>query len=289
MEKTSLFKIYLERQSKFIFLVKDIQLSLKSKEFKNQETYRYLVCAKVIDQLEEFEIKPAYESVCKSLHNVAKTPVQMKLLWLTILNKTGGRPDCINSTHVNQYWKELCMNNKSFNICNIKNERNGISKIDTSLNKYTKEKMHKQINNKNQNQMNQVGEKIIQNIKQKQVKLTSYPSPILTESSGNNNNNNQLSIINIPIIYSNTNSNNNSICSISPVSDCGFPESRKSINVNNSQFIQYNSNSILFSSNDTVYCVPIQNNSYQCEHSIVPVPYLQSQSQSQSQPQYIYY
>eukprot|EP00833_Pecoramyces_ruminatium_P013353 jgi/Orpsp1_1/1187385/evm.model.d7180000057338.1 len=36
MEESSLFNIYLEKQRKFIALVKDIQLSLKSKEFKGQ-------------------------------------------------------------------------------------------------------------------------------------------------------------------------------------------------------------------------------------------------------------
>eukprot|EP00833_Pecoramyces_ruminatium_P008092 jgi/Orpsp1_1/1182124/evm.model.c7180000079991.1 len=35
MEETSLFKIYLEKQRKFISLVKDIQFSIKSKEFKS--------------------------------------------------------------------------------------------------------------------------------------------------------------------------------------------------------------------------------------------------------------
>eukprot|EP00833_Pecoramyces_ruminatium_P015339 jgi/Orpsp1_1/1189371/evm.model.d7180000071489.1 len=36
MEQTSLFNIYLEKQRKFVALVKDIQSSLNSKEYKNQ-------------------------------------------------------------------------------------------------------------------------------------------------------------------------------------------------------------------------------------------------------------
>lgn len=36
MEKSSLFKIYLEKQKKFISLVKDVQSSLESKEYIKQ-------------------------------------------------------------------------------------------------------------------------------------------------------------------------------------------------------------------------------------------------------------
>eukprot|EP00833_Pecoramyces_ruminatium_P009682 jgi/Orpsp1_1/1183714/evm.model.c7180000086396.1 len=36
MEDTSLFNIYLEKQRKFVSLVKEIQISLNSKEYKNQ-------------------------------------------------------------------------------------------------------------------------------------------------------------------------------------------------------------------------------------------------------------
>ncbi|ORY03167.1 hypothetical protein LY90DRAFT_640274 [Neocallimastix californiae] len=75
-------------------------------EYFTVKTYRYLICAKVIDQLKEFQIKPAYESLCKSLYNVTKNPSQMKLLWSVILQKTNNRPDCINSTHVSQQRKK---------------------------------------------------------------------------------------------------------------------------------------------------------------------------------------
>eukprot|EP00833_Pecoramyces_ruminatium_P007767 jgi/Orpsp1_1/1181799/evm.model.c7180000078687.1 len=137
------------------------------------KAYRYLICGKVLDQLEEFDIKPAHESICKSLHAVAKSQVQMKVLWFTILNKTGGRPDCINSTHINQYWKELCMNKKYSNICHYQNEKDIMSKIEKSLNKYLNEKKHKQLNNKNQNKTNEL------------KKYNIYPSPILSDISDN--------------------------------------------------------------------------------------------------------
>ncbi|KAL6594757.1 hypothetical protein U3516DRAFT_672396 [Neocallimastix sp. 'constans'] len=67
-------------------------------------SYRYLISAKVLDQLEEFEIQPSYERLCRSLHSCAKTTQQMKLLWRTILNIVGTSPDNImieKNTHNN--------------------------------------------------------------------------------------------------------------------------------------------------------------------------------------------
>ncbi|KAG4084218.1 hypothetical protein H8356DRAFT_1088937 [Neocallimastix lanati (nom. inval.)] len=133
MSKSVLTSAYLEKQRKFVALIKEIQTSLNSKEYKNQgytfneyikmkwnisqaQAYRYLRCGKVLDQLEEFEIKPSYERLCKELSNVAKTPAQMKILWNAIIKKTGGRPDCVNSTHVNNIWKEICSDKKYSNI-----------------------------------------------------------------------------------------------------------------------------------------------------------------------------
>jgi hypothetical protein len=151
---------YLDKQRKFVSLVKDVQINLNSKEYKKQgytfneyiklkwnisqaQAYRYLMCAKVIDQLEEFEIKPSYESLCKSLNNVAKTPTHMKLLWSTIILKTNGIPDSVNSTHINQYWKDLCMDEKYSHICHYEDEESIRSKIEISLSKLSNIKKHK--------------------------------------------------------------------------------------------------------------------------------------------------
>jgi hypothetical protein len=151
---------YLYKQRNFVSLVKDVQINLNSKEYKKQgytfneyiklkwnisqaQAYRYLMCAKVIDQLEEFEIKPSYESLCKSLNNVAKTPTHMKLLWSTIILKTNGIPDSVNSTHINQYWKDLCMDEKYSHICHYEDEESIRSKIEISLSKLSNIKKHK--------------------------------------------------------------------------------------------------------------------------------------------------
>ncbi|KAG4086122.1 hypothetical protein H8356DRAFT_963152 [Neocallimastix lanati (nom. inval.)] len=151
---------YLDKQRKFVSLVKDVQINLNSKEYKKQgytfneyiklkwnisqaQAYRYIMCAKVIDQLEEFEIKPSYESLCKSLNNVAKTPIHMKLLWSTIILKTNGIPDSVNSTHINQYWKDLCMDEKYSHICHYEDEESIRSKIEISLSKLSNIKKHK--------------------------------------------------------------------------------------------------------------------------------------------------
>ncbi|KAL6625648.1 hypothetical protein U3516DRAFT_855094 [Neocallimastix sp. 'constans'] len=77
------------------------------------QAYRYLICAKVLDQLEEFEIKPSYERLCKSLSKVAKTPAEIKILWSVILKKTGGRPNCINKSISNETIKFNISNSNS--------------------------------------------------------------------------------------------------------------------------------------------------------------------------------
>jgi len=152
---------YFERQQKFVSLVRDIQFSLNSKAYKNQgytfndyirmrwnlsqaQAYRYLISAKVLDQLEEFNVQPCYERLCRSLYKVAKKPDQIKLLWSTILRKAGGRPDCINSTHVKDIWKELCQNSKYNHICHYEDDL--IEKIEKSIAKRSSEKKHKQLN-----------------------------------------------------------------------------------------------------------------------------------------------
>jgi len=67
--------VYLLKQKEFKRYVKEIQQSINSKEYTKKnctidefvkskwnisktQAYRYLLCAKIIDQLEEFEIQP---------------------------------------------------------------------------------------------------------------------------------------------------------------------------------------------------------------------------------------
>ncbi|ORX88071.1 hypothetical protein BCR32DRAFT_288824 [Anaeromyces robustus] len=153
--------IYISKQRKFKSLVKSVQRSLKSKEYKQHgysfdefikkrwniskaQAYRYLISAKVLDQLEEFDIQPSYERLCRSLYNYAKTPQQMKLLWGTILKKARSRPDCINSSHVTKIWKELYSDERYSHICNF--EKEIMDKVEKSLNMYSRKMKFKQIN-----------------------------------------------------------------------------------------------------------------------------------------------
>jgi len=160
MQEYKLYNPYFEKQRKFTSLVKDIQISLGAKEYKNQgfslneyvkmrwnisqaQAYRYLICAKVIDQLKEFNIQPCYERLCKSLYDAAKTPLQMKLLWSTILKKTNNNPEYVNSTHIAKIWKDICKDEKYAHICN---QNDIISKIEKSLSKFENEKKQRQLN-----------------------------------------------------------------------------------------------------------------------------------------------
>jgi len=154
------------------------------------EAYRYLICAKVLDQLEEFEIKPSYERLCRSLYNNAKTSSQMKLLWSTVLIKAGGRPDFINSTHISKIWKELSQNKQYDDICHF--EDNIMNKVEKSLNKISKEKKHKQLNLNKSNSLNSLNSLNHSNSLNSLNSLNSQisnisssniPSPTLSESS----------------------------------------------------------------------------------------------------------
>jgi hypothetical protein len=189
MQNVTVSASYLEKQKNFKSLVKEIQTSLKSKEYAKEgqsfndyvkmkwnisqaQAYRYLLCAKVLDQLEEFEIQPSYERVCNALFHTVKTPAQMKILWSVILQKAGTVPESINSTHIKKIWKEICMNEKYSHLC--QSEENIAKKIENSLNKFSNEKKHKQLKQMAAQQQ----------INSSSVLPYSYiPSPVLSESS----------------------------------------------------------------------------------------------------------
>jgi len=293
-------KAYLEKQKAFKTLVKDVQKSLQAKEYKelNQsfegfikskwniskaQAYRFLISAKVIDQLEEFEIQPCYERICRSLYNCAKTPKQMKLLWGSTLNAAGNRPDTINSSHVKKMWKELCNDKKYAKICHYEDEI--MSKVEKSLNEYSMKMKQKQLYNRMNGNIPQY-----------------YPSPIMTipvipSNYGNLNNqipNNQIQYqvsTNYPSpVQSNSLSSLNesiSYCTTSsPVSVCS-----SSSNL-------YEDNSIKQYIPNTV-TVTVPTNSYiECPVYQVPQPQpvntklftnYQTQPQPQPQPQQVVY
>ncbi|ORY66910.1 hypothetical protein LY90DRAFT_667837 [Neocallimastix californiae] len=206
MERVITSSTYAEKQRAFVSLIKDVQSSLVSKEYKKQgyslneyakmrwnisqaQAYRYLICGKVLNHLEEFEIKPSYERLCKSLYKVAKTPIQMKLLWSTILKKTDNKPEYINSNYISKVWNELCKNEKYYHICHFEDDI--ITKVEKSLNQHSSDKKHKQLKSiKSRSQINNL------------------PSPTLSESLSEPSS--ELSSI----------SNNNINNSLSPISNC---------------------------------------------------------------------
>ncbi|KAG4084545.1 hypothetical protein H8356DRAFT_1063357 [Neocallimastix lanati (nom. inval.)] len=143
-----LIQDYILKQRRFKYLVKEIRRSIETCEYKKYgcslneftkknwnisqaQAYRYIIAAKVMDQLEEFEIQPNYVNLCKSLNNYAKTPKQLKLLWKTLLKKAGGKPYYINSSHVSKTWKEIFQNKKYSHICHY--EEDVIKKIENRL------------------------------------------------------------------------------------------------------------------------------------------------------------
>ncbi|KAL6605443.1 hypothetical protein LY90DRAFT_630957 [Neocallimastix californiae] len=130
--------IYLRKQKKFVTLVNSIQKAISSKDYRKQgytfnsyvkknwniskaQAYRYLISAKVLDQLKEFKILPNYERLCKIISSLTKTHEQVTLLWKTVLRKVENRLDEIDTSFITKVWKELCENEKYNYICHIKN------------------------------------------------------------------------------------------------------------------------------------------------------------------------
>lgn len=207
------------------------------------EAYRYLISAKVIDQLEEFDIKPCYERICRALYNCAKTPKQMKLLWGSILRSAGNRPDCINSSHVTKMWKMLCNDKKYTKICHYEDEI--MSRIEKSLNKRSKDEESKDNDNKEENtETTETTEKtktnnedhhkntLSINTQTQQPQYSFYPSPVNVPVIPSNDNK-PFESINININNNNINNNsNNNYCNNS---------NSNTINTSNNNNTYYNS------------------------------------------------
>ncbi|KAG4097471.1 hypothetical protein H8356DRAFT_1394101 [Neocallimastix lanati (nom. inval.)] len=162
---------YIEKQKQFLIQVKSIQYDITKKDYKKQgysftdyvkskwniskaQAYRYLISAKVLDQLKEFDILPNYERLCRSLNSVTETPQQIKLLWGTIVKRYRNTPDNINSSMISKVWKELYNDKKYFHICHIDKKFN--DKIEQTLVNYSRRIKSKQINSKTNNSTNEV-------------------------------------------------------------------------------------------------------------------------------------
>ncbi|ORY58283.1 hypothetical protein LY90DRAFT_506274 [Neocallimastix californiae] len=178
------------------------------------KAYRYLISAKVIDQLEEFEIQPCYERLCRTMYNYAKTPEQMKLLWKTMLSKFGDRPDCINTYHISKVWKELITNEKYNKICHYEDDI--MKYVENSLIKYSNPMRYQPTNNtkninnninnsihnnENNKMMNNINNNFINNITNNNINIFSYQTNSITNQFNNVNNqinidNNQINKIN---------------------------------------------------------------------------------------------
>ncbi|OUM64373.1 hypothetical protein PIROE2DRAFT_8845 [Piromyces sp. E2] len=135
---------YFAKQEKFRKLAMEIKKSLDAKEYIKIEAYRYLLSAKVLDQLNEFTIQPNYECLCRSLAKYAKTTQQMKLLWSTILLKVNGQLNMITTTYVSKVWKELCTDSKYSHICHFEDDI--MNKVDIYFKNHSKQLRKRQIN-----------------------------------------------------------------------------------------------------------------------------------------------
>jgi len=192
---------YLIKQKKFLSFIKNIQNTIETKNYKKEgytfdsfvkknwnitkaQIYRYLIAAKILDQLKEFEILPNYERLCRCIAKLAKTPEQVKLLWKTVLDKVVNRYDEINSSYVTKIWNELCQDDCYSHICH--KEKDIIKNIENSLSKYTKAKKYEEIHS----------------IKTEiNSPVSNIQSPISNENNIQTNNNDTKILYNTPHLY----------------------------------------------------------------------------------------
>ncbi|KAG4098852.1 hypothetical protein H8356DRAFT_1424409 [Neocallimastix lanati (nom. inval.)] len=328
----TIYSTYIEKQKKFKSLVKSVQYHLESKEYKKEgysfdeyvkmkwniskaQAYRYLISAKVLDQLEDFEIQPSYERLCRSLNSLAKTTPQIKLLWKTILEKFGNTPDNISSIFVTKVWKELCNDKKYSNICHY--EENIINKVEQTLNKYSKNMKLKQLNTKlvptkNKSNLNNYNINRVKDNNNYSIKPeSSFENNILVNVTENNKNQYIPTVKsnNGPYIYYENNNNNNNYnniqCTFNQKTNCqNYPEvsyipttistesSYSPLNNNNNVYIIYNTsngnvqNNSLISPVRSITCNNnnnnnkpiIQNINTQCTIPVTSVTYVNSVS-----------
>ncbi|ORY23752.1 hypothetical protein LY90DRAFT_514917 [Neocallimastix californiae] len=216
--------IYLRKQKKFITLVNSIQKAISSKDYRKQgytfnsyvkknwniskaQAYRYLISAKVLDQLKEFKILPNYERLCKIISSLTKTHEQVTLLWKTVLRKVENRLDEIDTSFITKVWKELCEDEKYNYICHIEN--NIVNNNEDNKNKYSENKIFTE-NESNSNIIsNNLSYSIISSsensencilINNNSSQNSYYPSPSFSEIElqSVNNNSSQISFIPSP-------------------------------------------------------------------------------------------
>ncbi|KAJ3133817.1 hypothetical protein HK101_004413, partial [Irineochytrium annulatum] len=76
-------------------------------QISRAQVYRFLDCSSVIKQLDNFEILPSRERVCRSLKRLAKNQSDMRKLWEAILSFVQNRFDTITSKLIESRWRVL--------------------------------------------------------------------------------------------------------------------------------------------------------------------------------------
>ncbi|OUM57338.1 hypothetical protein PIROE2DRAFT_17716, partial [Piromyces sp. E2] len=248
------------------------------------QAYRYLLCAKIIDQLEEFEIQPNYERLCRSLNKYAKTTQQLKLLWGMILKKINNNVDLITSSLVSKTWNELCKDKTYSHICHF--EESIITKVENSIKEHSKKLKQNQLKPKSNN--NNSHPKAYSYITQKQnvINNTYLISP---ENSTQTNE----CLSNCMVIPSNKCINNNNIEITTYKIKNQYENNGNFLSINNNNIKTHNSNALTPSSsftslpslpcfssipslnqdNETNYVIPLTENSNQMENQINPLYY----------------
>ncbi|KAJ3013254.1 hypothetical protein HKX48_005857 [Thoreauomyces humboldtii] len=71
------------------------------------QVYRFLDCAVILKQLDDFTEQPCRERLCRSLKRVAKNHADLNKLWESVLLKVNDDHEAVTSTIINAVWAEL--------------------------------------------------------------------------------------------------------------------------------------------------------------------------------------
>ncbi|KAL6612566.1 hypothetical protein U3516DRAFT_664330 [Neocallimastix sp. 'constans'] len=103
-------------------------------KMSRSNVYRLLDAASVLEYLEDFELKPTHERICRTLKHPSKTREQIRDLWSEVLKQADKDLSLINSVFIFRVWNEMMeRNSEKYN----ENGSNGESKQNSNNNDHS--------------------------------------------------------------------------------------------------------------------------------------------------------
>lgn len=106
------------------------------------QVYRFLDCAEVLKQLEDFPEQPCKERLCRSLKRLAHNRENIRILWVSVLKRVTNSNQTVTSTVISSVWEELLKNRLVSIQKDTKTRKSGDKTKSSSrgYNKYSRDK-----------------------------------------------------------------------------------------------------------------------------------------------------